>query len=192
MVRQNVPFNGLPDSSGGMRLAPPRPDYRWRHATHDIPTASTAFTTHLGAGQGGGMSAFPPEPFDDEGGVYYVPEAELYPDSPLPEPEAPPEEHDIQPLPNEIEPEPAALAASNIMLLNLVKMYSDEWKLAMVRTSEDKSRALLLPRGSKLSIQQAIKRHKGMIITVDKDGNVTSQNLADKHGPWWKNVFRWF
>ena len=83
-----------------------------------------------------------------------------------------------------------------IMLLQIARMYEDEWRLARVETSADKSYAFLLPRNCKLSLKQAIKRRKALVITMDRHGKLSIQDLRKmpprRKDSWWKHIFGWF
>ena len=170
MVGHETFFHGSIAPANGARLALPRPDYRWRHVA---------------------QRTFSPEPIDfpeEEDFVEQQPEtssASSLP--PSPEPLTPPRIPEAEQA-HSAEP-------PHIKLLKIAQMYGEGWRPAKIATSEDKSYAVLLPRDSKLSLEQAIKRRQAIIIVMDGNGKITVQDLravsSHRKLSWWQRIFRW-
>lgn len=80
-------------------------------------------------------------------------------------------------------------------ILDVLRMYEADWKLAKFASSEEKTYAVLLPRDSKLSIEQAIKKRRAILIRMDGNGGILVQDLravpSHKKLAFWKRLFRW-
>ncbi len=179
--------NGVTNASEGVRLAPPRLDFRWEYFAEDALAPDEAMRLYP-------QEPFSPEVLDEEDDTVYIHE-------PLgtepPHPPTPPE--DERPMHPPSEPVTPAAGPEDhlpqITLLEIAQMYKDEWRLVRVETSATKSYAFLLPRNCKLSLKQAIKRRKALVITMDSNGRLSIQDLR-KTPPkgkdaWWKNIFGW-
>ena len=132
-VEHETFFRASMTPANGARLAPPRPDYRWREI------ASSASDS---------MSFFEEERHVDQ-------RIEIFPTPHVPphaEPPAPPQTYEPEPP---YEPELPHSTGSPHMkkILDVLRMYEADWKLAKFASSEEKTYAVLLPRDSKLSIE---------------------------------------
>ena len=87
------------------------------------------------------------------------------------------------------------LEPPHIRLLKIAQMYGEGWRPAKIATSENKAYAVLLPRDSKLSLEQAIKRREAIIILMDEEGKLEVRDLRavspHKKLSWWKRIFGW-
>lgn len=166
MVGHENFFEGSLSPTNGARLAPPRPDYRWRHIA---------------------QKAIAPEPPSfPEAESPFEPPPETFP-PPAPEFSELPHRPEAAPSPPEEPP--------HIRLLKIAQMYGEEWRPAKIATSESKAYAVLLPRDSKLSVEQAIKRRQAIMILMDENGRLEVRDLRaispHKKLSWWKRIFRW-
>ncbi len=170
MVGHETFFDGSIVPANGIRLALPRPDYRWRFI----------------ALQNGALE---PEDFLEEE-VPVEQEIEAFSTDPWPSsPEA------LEP-PQILEAAtPLAAELPHIKFMKMAQMYDEAWRPVKIATSEEKSYAVLLPRDSKWTMEQAIKRRQAIIITMDENGKITVQDLRalppNKRPPWWQRLFKW-
>ena len=191
MVGHDVFFDDSRALPNEVRLAPPRLDFRWR------------LTTQEAAAQHPTMDFSPDgdweeDDFLENDDIYYA-EPEIAPPPPPKSPKPPrfpTPPANSEPVAASSPPSEHELIQPHIMLLEIAKMHEDEWRLARIDMSADKSYAFLTLRGSRLSLKQAIKRREALVITLDKDGKVTVQDLRKtaprKKDSWLKNVFGWF
>ncbi|GEM_PF-6059736 len=182
-------FNGAMPSSDGVRLASPRLDFRWRYAEQEL--AIQQEETPFYGDEDGMESPFFSEPTEfEDTDVVYTDELDSSPrpseivEEPITPPQPP------HPFPQQREGMPP-----QIMLLQIAQMYRDEWRLSRMHSTADKSYVYMLPRGCKLSLKEAIKHRKALIITMDREGKISFQDLrktpSPKKGGWWKNIFGW-
>lgn len=78
------------------------------------------------------------------------------------------------------------------LLMNAIRLYADEWKLAGIRSRKDPDilMAYLTPRKSKIDLKEAISRQEVLVIKVDPQGN-TEVVEPKRRRSFWRSLTNW-
>jgi len=77
------------------------------------------------------------------------------------------------------------------LLIHMIELYDDLWKLAGIRANEKKDRleAYLIPRTQRVELKEAISKNLALIITIDSRGNTDIREPKSKSA--WRKFTTW-
>ncbi len=89
------------------------------------------------------------------------------------------------------EPQELSVQERHQLLIHMIELYDDLWKLAGIRANEKKDRleAYLVPRTQRVELKEAISKNLALIITIDCRGNTDIREPKSKSA--WRKFTTW-